>query len=102
MSPLSTSPAPPPMPKVALISPMPGRDPLGRELVADDPEREREDGAADALDRAAGDQHRRSSARARRPASRREETSVITSTRSLPNMSPRRPTIGVATEAVSR
>ena len=34
-----------------------GRDPLGRELVADDPEREREDRGADALDRAAGDQH---------------------------------------------
>ena len=29
-------------------------------------------------------------------------SSVMTSSRSLPNMSPRRPTIGVATDAVSR
>ncbi len=34
-----------------------GADALARELVADDPEREREDRAAEALDRAPGDQH---------------------------------------------
>ena len=37
--------------------PDPGRHPLGRELVADDSEREREHGSADSLDSAAGNQH---------------------------------------------
>ena len=74
-----------------------------RELVADDPEREREDRAAETLDHARDD-HQRERADDRRqqrlPAAR--PRSAITSTRFLPKMSPSRPAIGVTTEAASR
>ena len=84
--------APPPMPSVAEISPMLARDALARELVADDPEAEREDAAADALQDAAGDDDRRATCRApRRPSRRRRRRATITSSRRLPNMSPSRP-----------
>ena len=57
MTPLRTSPAAPPMPNVARDQPDPGADALARELVADDPERQREDRPGDALDGATGDEH---------------------------------------------
>ena len=103
ITPLSTRPAPPPMPNVARDQADGGRDALARELVADDPEGEREDGAGDALDRAGGDEHLdRVRQRAHERADRRTRRARARSTRSLPNMSPSRPTIGVAIEAVSR
>ena len=78
-------------------------DPLARELVADDPEREREDAAARALDRARDDQQRERAARRRRAACpRASTTSVQTSRCSLPYMSPSRPMIAVPTDAESR
>ena len=55
MTPPRIRPAPPPMPNVAEIRPMLLGDPLARELVADDPEAEREDAAAGALQDAAED-----------------------------------------------
>ena len=66
IGPASTIPTPPPMPRSRGDERDPGRDPLGRELVADDPEREREDRAADALDDAADDHAPRSTSRAPR------------------------------------
>ena len=53
MTPPRIRPAPPPMPNVAEIRPMLLGDLLARELVADDPEAEREDAAAGALQDAA-------------------------------------------------
>ena len=81
----------------------PGGHPLARELVADDPEGEREDAARGALDDPP-DEHQR---RATTPARRRtvptaSSASTITSSRSLPYMSPSRPISGVATDALSR
>ena len=74
---------------------LPG-DLLARELVADDAEREREDAAAGALDEARHARSRRSeleTAASSVPAAR--ITSVHSSRRSLPYMSPRRPMIAV-------
>ena len=75
---------------------------LARELVADDPEREREDPAARALDEAGDDStaSELDTAASRVPAA--STTSVHSSSRSLPYMSPRRPMIAVPTEAASR
>ena len=79
------------------------RDLLARELVADDPEAEREDAAAGALQDAA----ERRRPRGRSPSAETTEPaanspSATTSSRRLPNMSPRRPKIGVQTAAESR
>ena len=49
---------PPPIPSSADMQADAAGDAFSRELVADDPEREREDAAADALDRARDDQQR--------------------------------------------
>ena len=94
--PARTMPTPPPMPRIAEISAMRCGDPLARELVADDPEREREDAAAGALHDARDDhqpdrrrERRRAPCRARARPARRPS-------RFLPNMSPRRPAIGVS------
>ena len=75
-------------------------DLLARELVADDAEREREDAAGGALDEARDDDQRRASSR-RPPSSvpAARITSVTSSRRSLPYMSPRRPMIAVPTDA---
>ncbi len=79
------------------------RHALARELVTDDPEGQREDAAARALDDAPDDHRACSdvdSAETTVPTARM--TSVMTSSRSLPYMSPRRPRIDVATDADSR
>ena len=81
---------------------MPAGHALARELVADDPEREREDAAAQSLDDAADDEQARAWSRALTNVPDGDRGSTITSTRFLPNMSPSRPRIGVATDALSR
>ena len=76
---------------------------LARELVADDPEREREDPAGGALDEARDDDAAPSeleTAASSVPPAR--ITSVNSSRRSLPYMSPSRPRIAVPTDAESR
>ena len=78
-------------------------DALARELVADDPEAQREDAAADALQHAAGDDDlERVAERRHDRAGARTASSEMTSIRRLPNMSPRRPKTGVETAAASR
>jgi hypothetical protein len=54
ITPERTTPMPPPTPRIAERG-RSARDLLARELVADDPEGEREDAAGDALDEAGGD-----------------------------------------------
>ena len=79
------------------------RAPLGRELVVDDPEGEREHPARDALDDAPGDDHLDRAARARETIEPKEKmSSTPVSTRALPNRSPSLPASGVHTEAESR
>ena len=91
------------MPRIADISPMLPGHPLARELVADDPEGEREDAAADALDDAGDDQHARASGeRGEQRAGGEDQRASTRAARSLPYMSPSRPMIGVPTEADSR
>ena len=91
------------MPTIAEIRPMLAGDALARELVADDPEAEREDAAADALQHAPGDDDPERRRRApRRPSRRAKATSEMTSSRRLPNMSPSRPSSGVKTAAATR
>ena len=100
--PAITSPTPPPMPNVALIPPIAVDDALGRERLADDPEREREDAAADALDDAPEHEHaERRRERAHRAAGGERQQHTVR-TRPRPNRSPSLPTIGVATAAASR
>ena len=83
--------------------PDPAGDLVERELVADDPEGEREDAAADTLDQAAPRSAGRGCGRPPRAVCRRANaTSVQTRTCCLPNMSPRRPRSAVPTDAESR
>ena len=91
------------MPKIAEMSPIEPGHLLGRELVPDDRDGERDDAAADALQHAAGDDHLERVSRAPTTALPAANTSrEATNRRRLPSMSPSRPAIGVATAAASR
>jgi hypothetical protein len=102
ITPLSTSPAPPPIPNVAEISPMPVATRSGGNSSRMIPKASGNTAAA--MPWIARPAIRTSieceSAQTSEPSAKTE--SAITSMRSLPNMSPSRPTIGVETDAVSR
>ena len=100
--PASTRPTPPPIPNMAEIVPIAGGHPLARELVADDADGQREDRAAGALDRPAGDQDGQRAARRATSEPGAEDASEMSSQRSLPYMSPSRPSSGVAIDEVRR
>ncbi len=102
ITPLSTSPAPPPIPNVAEISPMPVETRSGGNSSRMIPKASGNTAAA--MPWIARPAIRTSieceSAQTSEPSAKTE--SAITSMRSLPNMSPSRPRIGVETEAVRR
>ena len=96
-------PSTPPAPRMADIQAVPRATSLGVELVADDPEREREDRAAEALQRARGDHHReRGRQRGDDDAGRERTRASRAGSARRPYMSPSRPASGVATAAASR
>ena len=75
---------------------------LGRKLVPDDAERQRQDAAADALDDPPDEHDRQRIGHGRQQRAHRQGGEAATSMRSLPHMSPRRPMIGVKIDADSR
>ena len=88
------------MPASADEEPDRARNALARELIADDADRQREDAAADALQHVPGrhDLERAPQREITLPAAK--ITSDRTNRRRLPNMSPSRPMIGVATAVI--
>ena len=90
------------MPKTAETAPTAAPTFSRRELVPDDREAEREDGAAGALDDAGGDERADVQREGRAEQPTQEDAEAMTSSRSLPYWSPSFPSSGVATDAKSR
>ena len=80
----------------------PGGHPLAGKLVADDPEGEREDSTRGTLNTRPTSISGSDDAKAETIVPTASSASTITSSRSLPYMSPSRPISGVATDALKR
>jgi hypothetical protein len=102
ITPLTTRPTPPPMPKVALITPMPVGTRSGGNSSRMIPNASGKTAAAVPCTARPAISISIECDIAQTTDPTAKTTSELTSIRSLPNMSPSRPTIGVETDAVSR